>query len=414
MMQQPVLNRVKAQTRHWFIPAVDTKPDIRGEDFLFRLLMFFQKPVSWSRQKVVLNLILWSGLVWGLWQLAAPTMSLFTGIGLLAFSFGDWALLNWLPKVNRSFGPIKPQLMFMLVPRVMVAIFAAGLAGFVQPTWGLIAFFAFQAAGTIAYIWGLGFEPLRLSMTELTVTSPHLPKNEKPIRIMHLSDFHIERLAAREEKVLQFVKQADPDLILITGDYLNASNRCEETAVNQVRQFLPQLQAPYGVYAVLGTPSVDIPYIAPLHFQETNIALLRRDIVEVDLGQDRKVAIMGLDCTHDVKYDSLSFQKMMNVAPTDTTRIFLFHSPELMPEAVKHDLDLYLCGHTHGGQVRIPGFGALFTSAHTGKKYEMGRYDENGTTMYVSRGIGLEGFSMPRIRLFCPPEVTLVTLQGEK
>jgi predicted MPP superfamily phosphohydrolase len=102
------------------------------------------------------------------------------------------------------------------------------------------------------------------------------------------------------------------------------------------------------------------------------------------------------------------------MAPVDTTRVFLYHSPELMPEAPANDIDLYLCGHTHGGQVRLPGFGALFTSAATGKRYEMGRYDEGGTTLYVSRGIGLEGYSMPRLRLFCPPEITLVTIESSK
>lgn len=414
MMPPTALNRANIPTRRWFLAKTELKPNIRGEDFLFRLLMFFQRPDSWSRQKVGLNLLLWSVMVGGIWLLAAPGWAWEVGLALFAFACGDWALLNWLPKVKRSFGPIKPQLMFMLVPRVLVALAAAVLAGLVSPMWGAIIFFGLELAGTASYVWGLAFEPLRLSMTELTITSSHLPKQAKPIRMMHLSDFHIERLAAREEKVLAFINEAQPDLIVITGDYLNASNRCDETAVNQVRQFLPQLQAPYGVYAVLGTPCVDIPYIAALHFQETNIQLMRRDIFEVDLGEGRKLALMGLDCTHDVEYDGRLLNRMLKLAPENTARVFLFHSPELMPEARQHDLDLYLCGHTHGGQVRVPGYGALFTSAATGKKYEMGRYDENGTTMYVSRGIGLEGFSMPRIRLFCPPEITLVTLMGER
>jgi len=92
--------------------------------------------------------------------------------------------------------------------------------------------------------------------------------------------------------------------------------------------------------------------------------------------------------------------------------VLLYHSPEMMPFVQQFDVDLYLCGHTHGGQVRVPGYGAIITSAITGKRYEMGRYDENGTTLYVSRGIGLEGLSAPRLRLFCPPEMTLITLRG--
>ena len=232
--------------------------------------------------------------------------------------------------------------------------------------------------------------------------------------MLHLSDFHVERLTRREEKVLQFIETAQPDLIVITGDYLNASNRRDPEAMAQVRQLLSRLKAPHGVYAVLGTPCIDLPAIATLHFKETDIQLLRQDSVEVDLGDGRKVALMGLDCTHDLAYDGHLLNRLAAVAPPDTTQVFLYHSPELMPQAAQHDIDLYLCGHTHGGQVRLPGYGALFTSCATGKRYEMGRYDENGTTMYISRGIGLEGFSMPRLRLFCPPEITLVTIEGER
>jgi predicted MPP superfamily phosphohydrolase len=232
--------------------------------------------------------------------------------------------------------------------------------------------------------------------------------------MLHLSDFHIERLTHRDETVLDLIEEARPDLIVITGDYLNASYRRDPEAIADVRHLLSRITAPHGVYAVLGTPAIDLHDVAPSHFKDTAIHLLRREVVEVDLGQGRRLALLGLDCTHDQVHDGKLLRRTAAMAPVDTTRIFLYHSPELMPEAPANDIDLYLCGHTHGGQVRLPGFGALFTSAATGKRYEMGRYDENGTTLYVSRGIGLEGFSMPRLRLGCPPEITLVTISGGK
>ena len=83
-----------------------------------------------------------------------------------------------------------------------------------------------------------------------------------------------------------------------------------------------------------------------------------------------------------------------------------------MPEAAGHEIDLYLCGHTHGGQVRLPIIGAVLTSSQLGKRYEMGLYQGGRTHMYVSRGIGLEGLSAPRVRFLAPPEITLVTVQG--
>ncbi len=135
--------------------------------------------------------------------------------------------------------------------------------------------------------------------------------------------------------------------------------------------------------------------------------------MELDLGQGRALNLIGMDCTHDMAFDGQMFSALVAQKNGRGASLLLYHSPEMMPLVQQHDVDLYLCGHTHGGQVRVPGYGALITSAVTGKRYEMGRYDENGTTLYVSRGIGLEGLSAPRLRLFCPPEITLVEIKDE-
>jgi hypothetical protein len=84
-----------------------------------------------------------------------------------------------------------------------------------------------------------------------------------------------------------------------------------------------------------------------------------------------------------------------------------------MPEAAALGVDLYLAGHTHGGQWRLPGFGAILTSSRYWKRYEAGLYCQGKTHMYVSRGLGLEGFGAPRARFFCPPEVVNVAFGGQ-
>jgi predicted MPP superfamily phosphohydrolase len=73
-------------------------------------------------------------------------------------------------------------------------------------------------------------------------------------------------------------------------------------------------------------------------------------------------------------------------------------------------VDLYLAGHTHGGQIRLPLFGAVFTASAYGKRYEQGHYSVGDTTLYVSRGIGMEGMGAPRARFLCPPEIVVVNL----
>jgi predicted MPP superfamily phosphohydrolase len=76
--------------------------------------------------------------------------------------------------------------------------------------------------------------------------------------------------------------------------------------------------------------------------------------------------------------------------------------------------DLYLCGHTHGGQIRLPLFGAVITSSDFWKRYEMGRYEEGNTVLYISRGLGMEGKGAPRARFLAPPEIVLWTLSSAK
>ena len=85
-----------------------------------------------------------------------------------------------------------------------------------------------------------------------------------------------------------------------------------------------------------------------------------------------------------------------------------------MPQAVAHGIDLYLCGHTHGGQVRLPLIGPLLTSSKLGRRYVMGHYREGATHLYVSRGVGFEGLGAPRVRLLCPPEIALVEVSAER
>jgi predicted MPP superfamily phosphohydrolase len=90
----------------------------------------------------------------------------------------------------------------------------------------------------------------------------------------------------------------------------------------------------------------------------------------------------------------------------------LYHTPDLIETASELGVDLYLAGHTHGGQVRLPWLGAIFTASRYGKRYEMGSYRVGRTQLYVSRGIGMEGLGTPRVRFLCPPEIVELELGG--
>jgi predicted MPP superfamily phosphohydrolase len=267
-----------------------------------------------------------------------------------------------------------------------------------------------QLAGSATLFWGTVIEPFRLGLSEINISVDRMPASTPAIRILHISDLHIERLTQREEAALRLADTVKPDIILITGDYVNLSYNRDPITHTQVRQFLSQLAAPYGVYATLGSPPVDLPEeVAPL-FEGLPIRLMRHDWGAVDLDHGRSLILVGMDCTHHLPTDRVRLADLMTAVPDHAPQIFLFHSPELMPEASQHGLDLYVCGHTHGGQVRVPLIGPILTSSQLGRKYVMGLYQNGRTHLYVSRGIGLEGLSAPRVRFLAPPEMTLITL----
>jgi uncharacterized protein len=384
------------------------------EGWFHKLLVTVHALSEWPGWLVALGLLPLAGLVAAVWWLVlgVPELAWGAAVILVVFFASDAILLWQLPVRGLSFGSWQPQLVFLAVPRTAVALlislFIARWIFHDELVWLALA----QAVGSAAFIWGAFFEPFRLKLTELSVTSDRLPAGVLPIRLLHLTDLHLSRLTEREETLLAMVQQAEPDLIVLTGDYLNLSYVEDRQAQEQLRRLLSQLSAPYGVYATLGSPTVDARELVPDLFSDLPIRLLRDEHAEIKLDEQRSLVLLGLDCSHDMETDAAVLVSVAMQAPQNAPHVLLYHSPELMPEASHLGVELYLCGHTHGGQVRLPVYGALMTSSQLGKRYEMGHYHERRTHLYVSRGIGLEGMSAPRVRFLCPPEVTLVQMQG--
>jgi hypothetical protein len=388
-------------------PRVPAQHGILEERWLHKVFLITHIPATWGPERLALLLLAGGFFTWIVW-LPVGWAAVAAGI-YLVFAMSDWLLLVWLPRLGRSFGPVGPQLLVQTAPRLAVAALSAILAWLFDPTnGGLLLLTVLQLLGSGLYLWGMLVEPFALGLTGQTV-QPAAWRDRPvcPLRLLHLSDLHVERLTRREAKLLDLIEQAQPDLIVFTGDFLNLSYVDDPTARAEVRQVLAQLRAPYGVFATLGSPPVDPRHETPSLLDGFAIRLLRDEVAVINLPDGRKLSLIGLDCEHDLISDESALRQLLAVTPADSARVLLYHSPELMPVARSLPLDLYLCGHTHGGQIRLPGYGAILTSSVTGKRYEAGRYDEQGTILYVSRGIGLEGLSAPRMRLLCPPEIVL-------
>ena len=395
---------------------------------LHKVLVVLNAPTNWPGWLIgCVALLATAGVACLWWLLVGREESLYVAVVLAVFVLADMLILISLRRWRFSFGPVEPQFVTLELPRLVLALLATPLAVWLGSALTLVGLVAINFGASLALIWGAFFEPQRLGLSNVSFVSDLHPDNFKPVRLLHISDLHVERFGLREERLLRMVRSVAPDLILLTGDYINLSYVDDPVAHADARHFLAALSsngenpAPGGVYAVLGSPPVDRNSI-PL-FEGLPIRLLRDEAVTVDLPahsdlprdaseQGRRLVLVGLDCSHDPASDAERLATIVAQSPSDACRVLLYHSPELMPVAPEFGISLYLCGHTHGGQVRLPLYGAVVTASTLGKRYEMGYYRLQNTHLYVSRGVGFEGMGAPRVRFLCPPEITLVSMSG--
>lgn len=390
----------------------DPEIDVLTEGWLHKVMVMFHTPSQWPGWAVISLAVGLAALGTVSWRLLSNGRMLAWSIFLIqsVFSLLDVIMLQQLPRKQLSYGPWKSQLMALTVPRTLASMVMGGMAMLIEVPTVLTTMIVLQLVGTAAFYWGAYIEPFRLRLTEFLMFTDRLPNGLPRIRILHITDLHIEKWTQREERVLEIVAETKPDLIVITGDYVNLSYNEDPETHALVHRLLSQLEAPYGVYATLGSPPVDLrEQIVPI-FDELDIPLMRQEWRTIDFGDGRKLVLMGMDCTHHLPTDEVRLAHLASQAPADLPQVLLMHSPEIMPLAARSGIDLYLCGHTHGGQVRLPIIGPLLTSSQLGRRFVMGHYRLGRTHLYVSRGIGLEGMSAPRVRFMAPPEITLVTM----
>ena len=310
---------------------------------------------------------------------------------LFAIFLLDWLLISLLPSTRRSFGPVKVVVFMLALLRLPFA--------FLPLYWNA----GIEVIGTLLVIYGFYYEPFQIDVHYEKLSSPKL-NNSRALRLLHLGDLHLERTTFREKKLLEKINELSPDLILFSGDVLNLSYLTDPLSLSDAIEFFSKLHAPLGVYGVTGSPAVDFPDFYGRLAEATPLQWLDDQIESLDTASGR-INIIGLTCTHNPDLDEESLKKLK--LPQEGFNLLLHHSPDLSPNASRYALDLQLSGHTHGGQVRLPLYGAIFTGSLYGKTFEAGRYLVNGMPLYITRGIGMEGAIAPRVRFLARPEIIL-------
>lgn len=239
-------------------------------------------------------------------------------------------------------------------------------------------------------------------ITELDLCFPDLPHSFDGFRLLHLSDLHIDGVDGLTEVLAPLLDGIEADLCVLTGDYrFEDEGPCDEV-YRRVRKLLPSMAARHGTYGILGNHDESV---IAFGLEEMGIRMLVNEAVEIRRGRD-SIWLAGVDDPFDYECDDLP--GAMAGVPADAFKILLAHTPDLYREATDFDVRLYLCGHTHGGQVRLPKIGALRSNAKSPRAYTYGHWTHGDMHGYTSGGIGCS--SLP-VRLNCPPEIVLITLR---
>lgn len=248
-------------------------------------------------------------------------------------------------------------------------------------------------AGCLAFGWGVLFEADWLEVTRHEVSTSKLPAGTR-LRVVHLTDLHVDRMTKALEALPGLVNGLEPDLVVYTGDSLNAAE-----GLPVFRGVLAALRPRLGIVAVRGNHDV---WYWPDENLFGGVAHALGGSEPLRLGP---VAICGADY-------GVTGHLADCIRAAGSTPVFVaYHTPDLVEDLAPLAPLAYFAGHTHGGQVRVPFYGALVTMSAFDKKYEAGLYQVADTSLYVSRGIGFEP-EAPRVRFLCRPEIALLDFVG--
>jgi predicted MPP superfamily phosphohydrolase len=245
-----------------------------------------------------------------------------------------------------------------------------------------------------------------LVVRRFTLEVPGL--NAEHLRVLHLTDLHVTERSSKgyADRVEHEMRALDPDLIVLTGDYVSHADRLPLLASWLER--LPVTR--YGSYAVLGNHDywAGEPDAVRAVLSRAGVRVMGRECANLEVATSSVLRICGTEEPWGERY--------ANGADVDGARrplatLILSHTPDNVYEVSEPGLTAVFAGHTHGGQFRLPGLGALVVPSNYGRRFERGHFVVNGTHLFVSAGVGADA---PALRLWCPPELVVVDLMGPR
>ncbi len=257
-------------------------------------------------------------------------------------------------------------------------------------------------------IWAFWLEPSSLRTVEKKVVLERWPKACAGLRIAVLADLHVgspHNGIDNLQKIVDSTNRSNPDIVLLAGDFVIqgvVGGRFVSPAAAAI--VLGKLNPKYGVFAVLGNHDWWLdPVQVESALSSNRITVLEDKSQQISI-EDCEFYLVGIS---DYLEGAHNVARAFSQVPADASAIAFTHNPDLFPK-LSPKFALLIAGHTHGGQVYIPGIGRPVVPSAYGSRYAEGHIEEDGKQMYVSTGIGT---SILPVRFLVPPEITILNLQ---
>lgn len=247
---------------------------------------------------------------------------------------------------------------------------------------------------------------------EYNITDSNIPDSFDGIKIVHFSDLHYNRAISLEKvkSIVQEVNLINPDIVVFTGDLIDKDVTLSDDDYKDLTTLLSNINAKYGKYSVLGNHDYDSMDEVIKVYNDSNFNYLDNDYDIIYSKNSEKIFIGGVNT---VSYHMDDINKALQDLKKDDSinyKIVLVHEPDISDKIVDdYSVNLILAGHSHNGQIRLPIIGPIYTPKYA-KKYYDNYYDINGTSLYISSGIGV---STVNYRLWNRPSINFYRINKE-
>lgn len=275
-------------------------------------------------------------------------------------------------------------------------IFGKGLNFFHPENWysaQILIRFAIQLVG----LYGRGQRNARnLQVRQNTFHLTHLPEAFHHFRILHLTDLHVDMDDRNLNALIETVIDLPYDICVLTGDYRAQTFGTIDKSIAGMQRLIAMLKQP--IYGVLGNHD-SIRMLPAL--ESMGVTMLMNETIKLERNGE-SIFLAGVDDPHYFRVDNL--EKAAQTIPTGAVSLLLSHTPEIYRQAAHADFDIMLCGHTHGGQICLPGGIPVTLDASCPRYLGAGKWQYRMMQGYTSVGAGT---SIVNVRFNCLPEVTI-------